>query len=99
MHFFSVHNLKSRDVGLCLIAAIAGIVVAELPASTAFSGHSVHPWIRAYVHLGKVMWTFPWSILVLCLLLVLLFLSNFKRGGVGVAFCIGIAIVKTIQNA
>jgi hypothetical protein len=78
---FSLRRFKTRDIVLCVIAALLGAIVAEIPTSTAWRGPDVHPWIRAYIHLGNVMWEFPWSLLVLCILLALLFKAKF-RGGV-----------------
>jgi hypothetical protein len=45
------------------------------------------------------MWEFPWSLLVLCILLALLFKAKFRGGGLGVAFCFGGGIVEAIKHA
>ena len=90
---------ETRDIIFCLIAALTGVAVAQLPSSNVFSGDKVHPWIRTYMDLGSVIWKFPWSVLMIGIMIALLFKTRFKGRGLSVAFCIGVGIVKTIQHA
>jgi hypothetical protein len=83
----------------CLIAALAGIAVAQLPPNHSFTGDKVHPWIRTYLDLGSMIWKFPWGLVVICTLIALLIKTRFRGRGLGVAFCVGIAIVLAIRNA
>lgn len=92
-------EVKTRDVLFSLIAALVGIAAAQLSPSHALTGSKIHPWIRAYADLGSVIWKFPWSIVVICILIGLLIKTRFRGRGLGVAFCIGIAVVLAIRNA
>ena len=95
----NLDGIPKRDFLLSGVAGIFGFVVSFLPYSGPdLSQPDVNSWVRLYGQVGRHILTWPWSLILLVLLAFLLVHSRFRRGGLGVAFCLGIVLGKTVST-
>jgi len=95
----NLSTVPTRDYLLSGICAVIGFFVSFLPTSRhEWDQPSVHEWIRLYVRGMKYMTTGPWILLTIVVCVLLLISARFKRGGLGVAYCLGILLGHVINS-
>ncbi|MBZ5530484.1 MAG: hypothetical protein LAO20_03550 [Acidobacteriia bacterium] len=94
-----LEEVSRRDIIVSVMAAVAGLVVSFLPHyGPDLNAPNTNNWIRAYERIGLYIFQLPWNLILVSLLIFLLFRAKFRRGGWGVAFCLGIIIGKTLSH-
>jgi hypothetical protein len=94
-----LEEVSRRDIIISAIVAAAGLVVSFLPYyGPKLDAPNTHYWIRAYERAGHYIFQWPWYLLFIAALVLLLIRTNFRRGGWGVAFCLGITIGKVLSH-
>jgi hypothetical protein len=95
----NLSTIPTRDYLLSGICALIGFFVSFLPRSRQeWDQPGVHEWIRLYVRGMKYLTTGPSILLTIALCTVLLIFSRFKRGGLGVAYCLGILLGHVVSS-
>lgn len=94
-----LREVSRRDIIISAIAVAAGLVVSFLPYyGPKLDAPNTHTWIRAYERAGHYILQWPWNLLFIAALVLLLIRTKFRRGGWGVALCLGIMIGKMLSQ-
>jgi len=96
--WLTLEGISKRDFTLAGAAGIFGLLVSFLPyRGPDLSKPGANSWIRNQ-QIGQYMLAWPWVLLVTFVLVLLLFHARFKRGGLGVAFCLGIVVRRMVAS-
>jgi len=90
--FFKLQEVAKRDIVLCVLAASIGIVVAFLPKRP--SSTPPFGWIKQWEQFQVAIFSWPFNIVVLMVLVVVIIWRRFRRGAIGLAFGVGLALGK-----
>jgi hypothetical protein len=92
-------GIPKRDFLLSGICGVLGFFLSFLPYSGPdLNQPNVNSWIRLYGQAGKHLLTWPWGLILMVVFALLLVHSRFRRGGLGVAFCLGVVLGKVIAS-
>lgn len=95
----NLRTIAKRDYVLSGICALIGFLVSFVPGN----GHDmdkpgVHEWLRLYWRSTLYMTSGPRIFITIAVCALLLISARFKRGGLGVAYVIGILLGRVVNS-